>query len=125
MIELLHGLFGSGRIVDLILALVAVEALALTAYHRVTSRGVAGLDLLANLASGICLLLALRAALTGQSWIWVALALSASLLGHLLDLSRRWKRAPQANIANGGAGSDYCAHNEAPRFGVSAEKIGR
>lgn len=85
--------FGSGRIVDLVLAVMVVEALALGLYFRHTSSGISFTDLLINLASGTCLLFALRAALTGQSWTWVAVALVASLIGHLLDLSRRWRPA--------------------------------
>ncbi|MGQ0620115.1 MAG: hypothetical protein ACT4QA_09385 [Panacagrimonas sp.] len=92
-------IFASGRVVDLVLALIAFEALALAVYHRLAGGGVPAYDLLANLASGICLLLALRASLTGQSWVWVAAALSASLFGHLLDLSRRWKPRPKPESA--------------------------
>jgi len=84
--------FASGHIVDLVLAVMAVEAMGLGLYFRATSHGISLADLLINLASGTCLLLALRAALTGQSWEWIAAALTASLLGHLLDLSRRWQR---------------------------------
>lgn len=85
-------LFRSGHVADWIIGMMALEALALGVYHRLTGRGVAALSLLANLAAGVCLLLALRAALTDQPWPWVAIALSASLLGHLLDLSQRWQR---------------------------------
>ena len=84
--------FASGHVVDLVLAVIAVEALGLGLYFRATSRGISLTDLIINLASGTCLLFALRAALTGQSWQWIAVALGASLLGHLLDLSRRWQR---------------------------------
>lgn len=84
--------FGSGRIVDLVLAMMIVEAIALGLYFRFTARGIPFTDLLINLASATCLLVALRAALTGQSWIWVASGLVASMFGHLLDLSRRWRR---------------------------------
>jgi len=86
--------FASGLVVDLVLAVMVLEALVLGLYFRITSRGISLADLLVNLVSGTCLLLALRAALTGQSWEWIAAALSASLLGHLLDLSRRWRRDP-------------------------------
>ncbi len=94
----MHELFTSGRVVDWVLGVMAIEALVLGAYYRFTGRGVAIFNLLANLASGVCLLLALRAALTGQPWTWVAAALSASLLGHLLDLSRRWHRPQRRGL---------------------------
>lgn len=84
--------FSSGRAVDVVLAVMALEAIALGIYFRATSRGIPLVDLLFNLATGACLLFALRAALTGRPWTWVAAGLSASLVGHLLDLSRRWRR---------------------------------
>ncbi len=83
-------LFASGRVIDLILVLVVLEALTLAAYHRATGRGVAAADLLTNLASGACLLLAARLSLTGQDWQLIAVALAGSFVAHLLDLSRRW-----------------------------------
>ena len=44
------------------------------------------------LLAGAFLLLALRAALTGASWIPVALWLLAALFAHLVDLVRRWRK---------------------------------
>ena len=83
------------RLVDLVLLLTALEAAALTLYHRRTGRGIAPGALLPNLAAGACLLLALRAALRaalgGAGWPPIALALLGSLLAHLLDLRRRWR----------------------------------
>ena len=38
---------------------------------------------------GALILLAVRAALTGAGWPWVAAALAASFPAHLLDLRRR------------------------------------
>jgi hypothetical protein len=86
--------FSSGGIVDLILAIVAIEVAALAVYFRRTGRGVAPIELVSNLLSGVCLLLALRAALLGASWVWVALPLIASFLAHLADLRRRWQGDP-------------------------------
>jgi hypothetical protein len=85
------GLFASGRIVDVILIITVIEALLLVALYRRTGRGVAPADLLSNLASGISLMLALRAALVGAWWGWIGLCLVASLLAHLADLRRRWR----------------------------------
>ena len=84
------GIFTSGQIADIILALVVLEAVALIAYWRVTGRGIAAADLLPNLAAGACLLLALRTAITGAGWIWTAAFLAAALVAHLADLARRW-----------------------------------
>lgn len=82
-------LFASGRIVDAILALVALEALLLVAYLRRTADGPAPLAVLGNLAAGFCLLLALRAAIGGFGWPWMALALLAAGIAHLADLRVR------------------------------------
>jgi hypothetical protein len=43
------------------------------------------------LLPGVCLMLALRAALAGSAWPWVPLALAAALLAHLADLRARWR----------------------------------
>src|SRR3712207_9191750 len=53
------GFFASGLVVDLVLALVAVEAGLLAWHRRRTGRGVPVGEMLAFLAAGACLLLAL------------------------------------------------------------------
>lgn len=83
--------FASGLAVDLVLALMTAEALLLIALHRRTGRGPSPSEWLANLISGFCLVLGVRAVIGGASWPWLALALSASLLAHLVDLKRRWR----------------------------------
>ena len=86
----MSALFASGHIIDAILVLTVLEAIGLTVFHRTTGRGVPPGDFLVNLASGCCLLLALRLALTGEPWVWIAAALLGSLLAHVVDLTRRW-----------------------------------
>jgi hypothetical protein len=83
-------LFRSGRIIDLILAAVVLEGAILWTYRRVTGRGPRIAGLLANLASGACLLLALGLALRGAEWELTAAWLAAALLAHLADLRDRW-----------------------------------
>lgn len=85
-------LLTSGRMIDLILVLVVLEAVALVVYHRRTGRGIAPAALLFNLAAGALLLLAARGALTGAAWPWIAAALFGALCAHLLDLAQRWSR---------------------------------
>ena len=85
-------LIASGRLVDLILALVVLEAVLVLGYHTRTGRGVAFVDLLCNQLAGAFLLFALRAALTHAGWAWIAVNLSAALAAHVADLGRRWKR---------------------------------
>jgi O-antigen ligase len=84
--------FRSGMVADVILVVMIAEALLLLLYRRVTGRGVAARDLFAMLLAGACLVLALRAVLTGSSWPVVALCLGAALIAHLMDLYRRWPR---------------------------------
>lgn len=78
-------LFASGRAADLLLVVMAIEALYLLGVRRRAWRAVAG-----ALAPGVLLVLALRAALTGAPWWQVALYLAVSLPVHLADL--RWRR---------------------------------
>jgi hypothetical protein len=82
-------LFATGRVVDLILVLMAAEGALLMVLRARTGRGLAPADLALNLLAGACLLLALRAALVGAGWGWVALGLAAALPAHLIDLRRR------------------------------------
>ena len=89
----MSALFTSGHIIDAILALTLVEAIGLVVFHRTTGQGVAAGDFLVNLASGCCLLLALRLALTGEPWVLIAAALLGSLAAHVGDLARRWQSA--------------------------------
>jgi hypothetical protein len=85
-------LFASGRLVDLILVVVLLEAAALLLYWARSRRGIAPLDLLPNLCAGAFLLLALRAALAGVGWMIASLCLAAAGLAHLIDVSRRWRK---------------------------------
>ena len=83
--------FASGRIIDLILGLVVIEGAALALWRRWSGTGPGLEGMAANLLSGACLLLAVRAALTDAAWQWVAAALLGSLLAHVADLYGRWK----------------------------------
>lgn len=84
-------LIGSGRLVEGILVLTLLEWCALAIYNRRTGRGVAQSDFAANLLSGMFLLVALREALVGAWWGWVAAGLTGALAAHLVDLGRRWR----------------------------------
>ena len=85
-------LFASGRVVDLVLLVLLLEASGLTLYHRRTGRGIALGDLAGTVLAGASLLLALRAALTGSAWPWIAGFLMLALVAHLFDVARRWRR---------------------------------
>ena len=85
----LASLFASGRIIDVILGLVALEAAALVAW-RLHGRDRPLLPpLFCNLASGAALMLAIRAALIGSDWTVVALCLIASLMAHVGEVALR------------------------------------
>ena len=84
-------LIASGRVVDLILVLMALEALALTLFWARTARGLRPLLLVVNLAGGASLLLALRAALTGAGSVTIGSFLVLALAAHLADLALRWR----------------------------------
>jgi len=89
----MQSLVASGRIVDLILLFMLLELAVLLVYRRLTGRGLKPLDLGLLLLPGLCLLLALRAGLTGGAWTAVLAWLGAALLAHLADLSRRMRSA--------------------------------
>ena len=81
----------SGRLVEVVLAGMALEALVLVGLRRVTGRGIAPAELCVNLAAGAALMLAVRAALRGALGS-VALWLCAALAAHVVDLALRWRR---------------------------------
>lgn len=76
-------LFASGHAADLVLAVVAAELAWLV------RRGWRATDALLRLAPGALMLVALRGALTGLDWPWIALPLALSFPVHLADLARR------------------------------------
>ncbi len=78
-------------LVDLVLAIVVLEAVALGVFWRRTGRGVPPARLLPFLAAGAALLLALRGALTGAGPAWIAAWLAVAGLAHLWDLKGRWR----------------------------------
>lgn len=83
-------LFTSPHIADAILAVLALEAIGLALHRRRTGRGPTLRAVLPFLAAGACLVLALRGALSGARWEWIAVALTGALVAHVADLSRRW-----------------------------------
>lgn len=82
----------ASRLIDIVIAVTLLEGLLLVALHRRTGRGVAPRDFALNLASGLALMLALRAGLSSAGWGWVAGGLLASGLLHAADLRARWRR---------------------------------
>lgn len=75
------GLFASGRAADIILVVIAGEAIWLRLSQRWHI-----VAILCRLMPGALMMLALRAALTGQGWVLIALPLTLSFPFHLADL---------------------------------------
>jgi len=90
MLDGMKDLFASGHIIDFILVLVVLEALAIAGWRFIKGSGPAPLPFIVNLAAGASLMLALRNALIGMSWTWIAPCLIVSLAAHLGDLLWRW-----------------------------------
>lgn len=92
------------RMVDTILALVALEGAGVYCLHALTRRGPALGGFLCNLLAGAFLLVALRNALAGASSFAIAGSLALAFVAHLADLASRWKTHPsgdaQSTIGN-------------------------
>ncbi len=80
----MNWLFDSGHAVDIVLVVIALEFAWLVA--RMKWRA---LDAALRLMPGALILLALRGALTGADWRWIALPLLLSFPVHVADLKRR------------------------------------
>ena len=78
----------SGQAIDLVLLVIALEFVGLLMLRRKTWLRAAA-DLFLALMPGVLLLVALRLALTGAGWEWIALAVAASFPIHIADLVRR------------------------------------
>lgn len=94
-------LFTSGRIIDLILVLVAAETVLLASAGRRLGYDRLWADVAPTLASGVLLLVTLRLVIAGSWWGWVASTLLLALAAHLVDLYMRLQarkhRRPSAN----------------------------
>ena len=73
-----------------------IEAVVLIFWRRQRAgadhrRRASAIEIVLLLLPGICLMLAIRAALSGAAWPWVPVALIAALVAHLADLRERWR----------------------------------
>jgi hypothetical protein len=75
--------FASGRAVDVVLAVLVIEAIWLKA------RGNRWIDLLPALLPAVLMMISLRVALTGMAWPFISLPLALAFPVHLYDLHRR------------------------------------
>jgi hypothetical protein len=76
--------------VDAVIAITLLEAAWLVWRRR---RGPWSASLACTLASGLCLMLALRASLAGAGTTWIVAAVSAAGMAHLADLALRRRAA--------------------------------
>ena len=75
--------FTSGHAVDVVLLVLAIEAIWLKL------RGQSWADIAPALLPAVLMMLALRAALTGMAWPFISLPLALAFPVHLYDLRRR------------------------------------
>jgi hypothetical protein len=87
----MSALFADGQILDWILAGMVVEAAGLAGLYAWRRTGVAPAAFLPNLASGMCVLLAMRLALGGAWWGFASAALLGALAFHVVDLAGKWR----------------------------------
>ena len=74
------------HLVDLVIACIVLEALALVLRRPGVLRSA-----LPSLAAGLAMALALRFALTGAVWPWVWVCLAAAGVAHGVEVMRRWR----------------------------------
>lgn len=80
----MNWLFESGHAADIVLAVLLAEYLWLTG-----AKGRGAGEVAALLLPAALMIVALRGALTGADWPWIALPLAAAFPVHILDLARR------------------------------------
>lgn len=83
--------FESGRIVDVMLIVIAIEVAVLCAYRLRTGRGLSVSTIVLNAGAGGSLMVALKLLWVDAAWHWIAMALLSSLAFHSGDLVQRWR----------------------------------
>lgn len=84
-------LFQSGWGVGLILAVLALEGLALLIWSRRAGNHLAPHDFIYGLLAGAGMMVALQAAVLGLAYHWMVIALLFSFAAHILDTVARLK----------------------------------
>ncbi|MGJ7506172.1 hypothetical protein [Variovorax sp. GT1P44] len=79
-------------LVDAVIVVTLLECFVLLAWRLLTGRGIAPIEFMPNLASGLCLMLALRCVVLDGGTHWVALFLLGAGVAHGIDLGLRWRR---------------------------------
>ncbi len=84
-------IFSDTGIIDIVIACTLLEWCGLFLWYRFTGRGLAPVELRFTLLSGLCLMFAVRCALSGLPQFLVMLSLCAAGATHIADIRRRWK----------------------------------
>jgi hypothetical protein len=100
-LQTVNDFFTSGHSIDLVLALIGVEAILLMVLWRKGRCPLPPRSTLLILAPGTCLLLAARAALAGADWAWVSSLFLVALVIHLIDLRQRWQERGRLGSVKG------------------------
>jgi hypothetical protein len=79
-------LFDIRHVVDLVIACIVLEMLALALLRSHSLRCA-----LPSLMAGLAMALALRFALFGSAWPWVWLCMTAAGAAHAVEVMRRWR----------------------------------
>ena len=79
-------------IVDFAIIATLIEFFVLRALYAKKGVGVAPKDFVLNMFSGLCLMLALRLALSSGPMALILITLAAAGLLHGLDIYKRWQR---------------------------------
>lgn len=82
-------LITSGDFFDWVLAGIAFEGALLTGWLMYGAKSKQPFTLLPNLLAGASLMLAVKMVVTDAPWQWLAAALTAALLAHIVDLISR------------------------------------
>ena len=85
-----------GGLIDTIIGITLLETAALLLYHHQTKRGLTPRDYLLNVVSGLCLMLALRCAISSAAWYFMSLWLMAAGLAHVTDIAWRLQQRARA-----------------------------
>ena len=88
----MQAFFDSGNVFSMIIAMTILEAVLLLALYGSSRQGIRPLYLIPNLAAGICLMMALRAAVLDQPWTGIAIWLVSALIAHVIEVAARWER---------------------------------
>lgn len=86
---MLLDLLATGRLIDIILGLVCLEALAVGLLNKFGIIGLRLQDIAATLLSGVFLMIALKFALTGAGTLAIAGCLALALVSHSVDVAQR------------------------------------